>query len=516
MSSSETFSAVDASTGASLEPRFCAASLADVDAACTAAHRAFDAFRETKLEERAQFLECIADNIADIGDSLIECAVKETGLPQQRLIGERARTMNQLRFFAEVVREGSWMTLRIDTADPERTPPRPDLRMRKIAVGPVAIFGASNFPLAFSVAGGDTASAFAAGCPVVVKGHPAHPGVSELVARAITQAVADCGLPPGVFSFLTGPSHELGTSLVANPHIKAVGFTGSRTAGLALCAVAAARPEPIPVFAEMSSINPVFLLPGALQSDAESIAKAFITSVTLGAGQFCTNPGIVFAVGGADLDRFIAAASEALSNSVAQTMLTAGIHEAYESGVAVLTTASGVRLVAEGKVGDGRCQAHAALLVTDVDTFQQDSRLAKEVFGPASIVVAARDAQSLVDIVDTLEGQLTASIHMRPVDTHLAGRLVTALEDKVGRIIANGWPTGVEVTHAMVHGGPFPATSDSRTTSVGSLAIERFLRPICYQDFPAALLPKTLQDERDAIERLVDGIHTGTAATNGQ
>jgi alpha-ketoglutaric semialdehyde dehydrogenase len=508
-SGSDTFRALDASTGATLDPPFFVAGVADADHACAAAWDAFSVFRDTNLEERAAFLEAIAENIEGIGDALIVRAMTETGLPRQRLEGERLRTVNQLRFFADVVRGGRWLGLRTDTAQPERTPPRPDLHLRKIPVGPVAVFGASNFPLAFSVAGGDTAAAFAAGCPVVVKGHPAHPGVSELVARAIGRAVADRALPPGVFSFLAGPDHELGRALVANPHIKAVGFTGSRAAGLELCAVAAARPEPIPVYAEMSSVNPVFLLPGALQECAEDIARDFVSSVTLGAGQFCTNPGLVFAAESPDLERFLAAAAEALAACAAQTMLTSDILQAYENGIARLARTSGVERRAEGPDTDDPCRGRAALFVTDAETFKADARLGREVFGPVSVLVRVGDPEALIAAVDTLEGQLTASVHMRTTDIALASRLIPLLEQKAGRIIANGWPTGVEVSHAMVHGGPFPATSDSRTTSVGSLAIERFLRPVCYQNVPQALLPETLRDIDTGIERLVDGARVG-------
>jgi alpha-ketoglutaric semialdehyde dehydrogenase len=511
----ETYRAFDAATGTPLEPPFHVASLTDVDRACELAAHAFDTFRETGVEERARFLEAVADNIAGSGDELIVRAMAETGLPRLRLEGERARTIGQLRLFAGVVRQGSWLTLRVDTAQPERTPRRPDLRMRKVALGPVAIFGASNFPLAFSVAGGDTASALAAGCPVVVRGHAAHPGVGELVARAIAQAVVDCRLPPGVFSYVTGPAHEIGKALVANPHIKAVGFTGSRAGGIALCAVAAARPEPIPVYAEMSSVNPVFLLPGALEQDADNMAKGFVASVTQGAGQFCTNPGLILAIAGAGLDRFISAADSALSGCNAQTMLTPGIHHAYVDAVAWLARTHGVQTRSRGYDPAGPHQAQAALFVTDASTFRQNPRLGQEVFGPSAILVRVNDAESLLGLVDTLEGQLSATIHMREADFALAGRLLPALEHKAGRIIANGWPTGVEVAHAMVHGGPFPATSDSRTTSVGSLAIERFLRPICYQDVPGALLPGALRDGDGRFERLVDGVRVGPDAARG-
>jgi alpha-ketoglutaric semialdehyde dehydrogenase len=505
----DTYRALDAASLGPLEPPFEASAFADVEHACELAARAFDEFREIDLEHRAAFLEAIADNIAAIGDELIVRAMAETGLPRPRLEGERARTIGQLRLFASVVRQGEWLALRIDPENPSRTPRRPDLRLRKIPLGPVAIFGASNFPLAFSVAGGDTASALAAGCPVVVRGHPAHPGVGELVARAIASAVTDRALPSGVFSFLTGPSHEIGKALVANRHIKAVGFTGSRSGGLALCAVAAARPEPIPVFAEMSSVNPVFLLPGALHDDAESIAKGYVASLTLGAGQFCTNPGLIFAATGADLDRFVAAAADELASCNPQTMLTAGIHAAYEDGVARLGNAPGVRARGRGLGTTGPNQACGALFVTDAATFARNPSLAEEVFGPSSILVRAERPESLLGLVDALEGQLSATLHMREADFPLASRLLPALERKVGRIIANGWPTGVEVAHAMVHGGPFPATSDSRTTSVGSLAIDRFLRPVCYQDIPGELLPDALRDGDTRFERLVDGVRVG-------
>ena len=508
----DTYRALDAATGAALEPAFHAADAAAIDRACDAAAHAFDAFRDSSLEERAGLLESIADNIAAIGDELIVRAMAETALPRPRLEGERARTIAQLRLFAHVVRQGSWLTLRIDSAQPARSPRRPDLRLRKIPLGPVAIFGASNFPLAFSVAGGDTASALAAGCPVVVRGHPAHPGVGELVARVIAQSVVDRGLPGGTFSYVTGPEHAIGRALVANPHIKAVGFTGSRAGGLALCAVAAARPEPIPVYAEMSSVNPVVLLPGALQTDPESIAQGFVTSLTLGAGQFCTNPGLVFAVASPGLDRFVAAAGAALMGCSAQTMLTPAIQRAYEEATASVSCTHGVQTVGRGHAVSGPNQARGALFVTDAPTFRQNPRLAQEVFGPSAILVRVDDPETLLSLVETLEGQLSATIHLRETDYSFAAKLITALERKVGRIIANGWPTGVEVAHAMVHGGPFPATSDSRTTSVGSLAIERFLRPVCYQDLPSDLLPQVLRDGDRRFERLVDGARVGPAA----
>jgi NADP-dependent aldehyde dehydrogenase len=501
-----TFRAVNPATGELLEPAFAFAGPDDVEQACHLAWEAFPIYRSTGLKERAQFLETIAANVMEIGDALIERAAAETGLPRARLEGERARTIGQLKLFADVVRGGEWLDVRIDTALPERKPlPRPDLRERHIPLGPVAVFGASNFPLAFSVAGGDTASALAAGCPVVVKGHPAHPGTGELVGRAIQAAAKSCGLPEGVFSLLLGEI-ETGSVLVANPHIKAVGFTGSRGGGMALVRIAAGRPEPVPVYAEMSSINPVYLLPAALAARAETIGREFVASLTMGAGQFCTNPGLVFGLAGPDLDRFLGSAAAALTACEPQPMLTPGIHKAYESGVQSLSEHNRVETIARGRVGDGINQGQGAIFATDAESFMADERLGHEVFGSSSIVVSCPDTDTLISVSNSLEGQLTATVQMEPADASIARRLVPILEHKVGRILANGWPTGVEVGHAMVHGGPFPATSDSRTTSVGSLAIRRFLRPVCYQDLPPDLLPIELLDENPfKVPRLLDG-----------
>jgi NADP-dependent aldehyde dehydrogenase len=502
----DTFRAIDASTGETIAPDFYGAGAAEAERACALAWAAFPIYREASLEARARFLEAIADNIMAVGDELIVRAMAETGLPRGRLEGERGRTVGQLRLFAAVVRQGDWLGLRIDPALPERKPlPRADLRLRRIPVGPVVVFGASNFPLAFSTAGGDTASALAAGCPVVVKGHRAHPGTGELVGQAIQKAVADCGLPEGVFSLLGGTSRELGQGLVTDPRIKAVGFTGSRGGGMALSALAAARREPIPVFAEMSSVNPVFLLPAALKARAEAIGQGYIASLTLGAGQFCTNPGLVFAVDGPDLDRFIDAAEAAMAAAQSAVMLTPGIHAAFEEGVAAVEVQDGVAVRARSCEAAGPHHGQGALFETDLATFQKNPVLSEEVFGASSIVVRCPDAASLATVAPLLEGQLTATLHMEAEDAPIAQRLLPDLELKAGRILANGWPTGVEVSHAMVHGGPFPATSDSRATSVGTLAIDRFLRPVCYQDIPQALLPESLRDGETDMRRLVDG-----------
>jgi NADP-dependent aldehyde dehydrogenase len=500
-----TFRAINPATGAKLEPAFAFAGREEVARACELAGQAFHIYRETGLEERARFLEAIAANILEIGPALIERASAETGLPRARIEGERARTVGQLRLFADVVRKGEWLDLRIDPALPNRQPlPRPDLRLRNVALGAVAVFGASNFPLAFSVAGGDTASALAAGCPVVVKGHPAHPGTGELVGQAVQNAVASSGLPEGVFSLLLGEI-ETGTLLVENSHIKAVGFTGSRGGGMALARIAANRPESIPVYAEMSSINPVYLLPAALSARAEAIGREFVASLTMGAGQFCTNPGLVFGIQGANLDRFLNAAAEALKTSEPQPMLAPGIHKAYEAGVKALSEHNRVETIARGRVGEGIAQGSGALFATDAQSFMDDERLGQEVFGSSSIVVRCPDVETLLSLSEKLEGQLTATLQMEKADSDIAQRLLPILELKAGRILANGWPTGVEVAHAMVHGGPFPATSDGRTTSVGTLAIRRFLRPVSYQNLLQELLPETLRDDAVHLPRLIDG-----------
>lgn len=500
------FQASDAATGAPLGQTYSEANAADVAAAAAQAAAAAPAFAAVAPEGRARLLEAAAEAIEAIGDGLIVMAMAESGLPRGRLEGERGRTCSQLRLFAAELRRGAWLDVTIDRAMPERAPPRPDLRRMNQALGPVAVFGASNFPLAFSVAGGDTAAALAAGCPVIVKGHPAHPGTGELVARAVAGAVAACGLEPGVFSYLPGSSRELGAALVADPRIKAVGFTGSRGGGLALARIAASRPEPIPVYAEMSAVNPVILLPGALADGAEALAAGFVGSLTLGAGQFCTNPGLLLAVAGEGLDRFRAAAAEALAASAPQVMLTPGIASAYAGGVAALAGHSAVARV-------GSCYAEpaggagAALFETDLASFLADPALGNEVFGAAALLVRCRDLAELERAVDHLEGQLTATVHAAASDGPAAARLLPRLAEKAGRVLANGWPTGVEVCHAMVHGGPFPATTDGRSTSVGTLAMQRFLRPVCWQNIADALLPPALQEANPwQLPRTVNGV----------
>ena len=503
----EPFYAINPATGAKGDVAFSSAMPAEVEEAAALADAAFETFSTLSPEARATFMESVADNIVAIGDLLIETAMAETGLPRARLECERGRTVGQLRLFASYVRLGDWLDATIDKALPERAPlPRADLRRVNHSVGPVAVFGASNFPLAFSVAGGDTAAAFAAGSPVVVKGHSAHPGTGELVARAIQAAVKSCGLHEGVFSYLPGNNRALGGSLVADPRIKAVGFTGSRGGGTALMKIAAERPEPIPVYAEMSSINPVVLLPGALASRAEAMGTAFVGSLTMGSGQFCTNPGLVIALDGPDLDTFVAAAAAALSGAAPQVMLTPGIHDAYEKGVAALAGAPGVTTVARGTDPEGCNRGQAAFFSTDSATFSSNPVLAEEVFGSSSVLIRCSSIEEIIATIAGLEGQLTATLQIGEGDEGDAAKLLPTLSRKVGRILTNGWPTGVEVTHAMVHGGPFPSTADGRSTSVGTLAMMRFLRPVCYQDVPDALLPAALQDANPwGLTRRIEG-----------
>ena len=509
VATAQTFRAANPATASELEPPFSSAGDAEVQRACQLASEAFDKYRALDCEARARFLETIGDRIMALGDELLERANSESGLPIARLTGERARTVNQLRLFADELRKGGWQGVRIDPAMPDRKPlPRADLRQRKVPLGPVVVFGASNFPLAFSVAGGDTASALAAGCPVIVKGHSAHPGTSELVAQAITEAVAACGLHPGVFSLLNGNSRALGAGLVADSRIKAVGFTGSRGGGVALMKIAAARHEPIPVYAEMSSVNPVLLLPGALAARAEALGKEFVASLTMGSGQFCTNPGLVFALEGPHVDTFIASASAALGGSAPQVMLTAGIHDAYQKGVERLAANKSVKTIARGADQQGKNCGRGALFSVAASELPANPEVMEEVFGASSVIVRCANEAALLDVLEKLEGQLTATLHVTEEDHALALSLIPTLERKAGRLLANGWPTGVEVSHAMVHGGPYPSTSDGRSTSVGTLAIERFLRPVCYQDIPDALLPHVLRrGNQSSLPHRLDGVY---------
>ena len=502
-----TIRAFNPATGTELEPDFRSGNESDVDRACMLAQYAFDSYRETSLETRAQFLRLIAKEIRELGNALVDRASAETGLTRARIEGERGRTVGQLELFASIVSDGRWIGATFDSPLPEQKPqPRPDLRLRKIALGPIAVFGASNFPLAFSVAGGDTASALAAGCPVVVKAHSSHLGTSELVGRAIQSAVAACGLHEGVFSLLLGQGKTIGQALVKHPAIRGVGFTGSRLGGTTLMRIAADRSEPIPVYAEMSSVNPILLFPRALQTNAEAIAKGFVDSVTLGVGQFCTNPGVVLGMSGEGLERFKRAAAEEISSRHAAAMLSPTIHSAYQRGVERLKSAKDVIGLAQVDSSECGCLGGPALFSVVARQLLADPDLAEEVFGPSSILVECETLREMRSVVECLPGQLTASLFIDGSDVEMARTMMPLLERKVGRIICNGYPTGVEVSFAMVHGGPFPATSDSRVTSVGATSIERFLRPVCYQNVPAALLPDSLQDANPLnIWRLRDG-----------
>ncbi|MFM0617456.1 aldehyde dehydrogenase (NADP(+)) [Paraburkholderia nemoris] len=508
------FRALDPSTGEVLEPAFGSAQESDVARACELARSAFDSYRNTPPGVRANFLEAIAENIVALGETLVLRACAETGLPRARIEGERGRTVAQLRLFASRARGGDGIDARIDRPLPERQPlPRADIRMQRIAVGPVAVFGASNFPLAFSVAGGDTASALAVGCPVVVKAHPAHPGISELVGRAIQAAVQAHGLPEGVFSLLFDDGFVAGAALVAHPAIKAVGFTGSRRGGVALMKIAAARAEPIPVYAEMSSINPVFLFPGALAARGKELAIGFVESLTLGVGQFCTNPGLVLGVAGTAFEQFREDAAALLATRSAGVMLTPGIAAAYAGSIDRLNDHPVARGAGrgEGEGGAASARAQAALYAVDADNLLADASLGEEVFGPCALLVACRDVVQMREVAEHFEGQLTATLQFDEADDNAARTLLPVLERKAGRIVANGWPTGVEVCDAMVHGGPYPATSDGRSTSVGTAAIERFLRPVCYQNLPQALLPDALRDANPLrVPRRVDGALAGS------
>ncbi len=478
----QSFTGFNPATGEPLLPVFYEADPAEIDQAAVLAEQAFQTYRKTGGADKALFLDAIAEEILALDSELIETACLETALPEARIIGERGRTVGQLRLFSAMLRDGTWKNEIIDPAQPDRQPlPKPDLRQVQIPIGPVAVFGASNFPLAFSVAGGDTVSALAAGCPVVFKAHPAHPATCELVGRAILKAAARTGMPEGVFSMIQGISHEVGMRLVQHPQIKAVGFTGSFKGGKALFDLAARRPEPIPVYAEMGSSNPVFFLPRALEKNTDRLAQAFANSVTLGTGQFCTNPGLFVAL--KSNEAFLTAVAEQLNKITVGPMLTAGIRQAFLQGIDDLTKQDGIALVTPVLPED----VAPTLLKTTVSKAIAQPRFTEEVFGPSTIGIIAEDKQAVLAFAKSLQGHLTATIHGTEEDIEEYKELAEILTWKVGRLIFNGFPTGVEVSPAMVHGGPFPATTNSRSTSVGTAAIYRFTRPVCFQDFPEGL-----------------------------
>ncbi|HEU5233311.1 MAG TPA: aldehyde dehydrogenase (NADP(+)) [Terriglobales bacterium] len=498
------FRAMNPLTGQTVPPDFHRTDAADVDRAARLAKSAFRSYRRWTGKQKASLLKQVASAIEALGQELIDRTALETALGQDRLKGELARTCNQLRLFASVVEEGSWVNARIDLADPNRKPlPKADIRSMLRPIGPVAVFGASNFPLAFSVAGGDTASALAAGNPVVAKAHPAHPGASEMVGRAIIEACHAGGAPEGTFSLLFDSGTEVGSKLVQHPAIKAGGFTGSRTGGRALMNLAAARPDPIPFFAEMSSTNPVFVLPHAAAERAEQIATGLYGSFTLGAGQFCTKPGLVLLGPNQGSERLSAKLRELTSAASDHVLLTAGICKSYEQGLAQRTK---LRQISSSRPKDAGFRAATTLFEAEMDDVLSEHDLADELFGPSTLIVRYQRREKLLRFAEGLEGHLTATIHGTEQDLRDYADLVEILEHKVGRLVFNGYPTGVEVSHAMVHGGPYPSTSDSRFTSVGTLAILRFARPVCFQNFPDAALPQELQNGNPlGIWRTVNG-----------
>lgn len=493
--STTTFQAKNPATGETLEPSYPLNSKVEVDRACNLAANAFATYRRTSPSERAAFLRAIAENLEAMGEAITARFVAESGLPAGRAEGERARTAGQLRLFANEIEKPTWNRPVIEHANPDRTPlPKPDTRLRYVPLGPVAVFGPANFPLAFTVAGGDSASALAAGCPVVVKAHSSHPGVSELVGLAISQAAQNTGMPEGVFSLLYGSGREIGATLVQHPAIKAVGFTGSESVGRSLFNLAAARPEPIPVFAEMSSINPVLFLEGALAEKTEALADGLATSLTMGVGQFCTNPGLILLPKSETAATFAGLLKEKLAAQAAQTMLNAGTCRSYQDGMERLNSAHGVEalLPPQAATGEGRCDVSPALFRVSAADFIAEKNLHEEVFGPTTLLVSCEGVSDMNAVLEALGGQLTISLHATEAELAAQPELLSLCEIKAGRLVANGFPTGVEVCDSMVHGGPYPATTDGRFTSVGTRALDRFLRPVCYQGFPGAALPEEL------------------------
>jgi alpha-ketoglutaric semialdehyde dehydrogenase len=504
------FKAINPLTSGLLDGDFFPAQQNDVDEALKQAVSAFAVYKNIDKDRKAAFLRAIASEILDLGDTLIERACAESGLPVGRIQGERGRTVGQLNMFADLVAEGSWVEAIIDNELPDRQPAaRPDIRRMLVAMGPVVVFGASNFPLAFSVAGGDTASALASGCPVIVKAHSAHPGTSALVASAIQKAAVATEMPEGVFSMLFDNGYEIGAQLVKHPKTKAVTFTGSFKGGMALTQLAAERAVPIPVFAEMGSINPVLLLPAALETRAEKIAEQYAGSITMGAGQFCTNPGLLLGISSSGLNRFKNTLAEKIAEISSATMLTSGICQNYQTLTAEMLEQSEVTLLVKSdkSLADASNQALATIAEVSAKDFLANPKLKEEVFGPWSLLVVAENAEELETVLEYVGGQLTLSVMAEDEELSTYQSLLEKAEDITGRILLNGVPTGVEVCAAMQHGGPFPATNDSRFTSVGTTAIRRFVRPLSWQNWNKKLLPAALQDGNPlGIWRMVDNV----------
>ncbi|MFK7742614.1 MAG: aldehyde dehydrogenase (NADP(+)) [Planctomycetota bacterium] len=513
--SGEAFHGLDPHSGEQHKPDYCEASPEQIQRACAAAAAAAPVFAARGAKVRAELLRAIGDGLAALGDELVQRVQAETALPTARIEGERARTVMQLQQFAALVEEGSWVDARIDHGDPKRAPmPKPDLRRMFVPLGPVVVFGASNFPLAYSVAGGDTASALAAGCPVIVKGHPAHPGTSELVGRVVQAAVQRLGLPEGVFSLLHGNSHEIGGALVRAPEVQAVGFTGSHAGGRALHDLAAARPRPIPVFAEMGSANPVVILPNALRDRGAEVAEQLVSSALLAQGQFCTSPGLVMWLHGEGGEAFSSVLRERLVKSSAGPAVHPTIRQAYDRAMQDVAKLPVEVDHAEAQSGGGDAGASKgasevcpALLRATPQALLDNPRLRSEIYGPALLAVPCRTVEEMQQVVDSLEGHLTATVHGDGDDFASSQGVIDALRNRVGRLIANGVPTGVEVSPAMVHGGPYPAASDARFSAVGATSITRWVRPACWQDWPQDQLPEQLRDSNPlGIERLVNGV----------
>lgn len=504
---SKAFQAINPATNEALDDVYYNTSNEEIDQIVNQAKVDFQSYNKKSNTEIADFLDQIGEEIMNLGDRLIERCHLETALPIGRLQGERGRTVNQLKLFAAVVREGSWVDARLDTAQPDRIPfPKPDIRHMLRPLGPVAVFGASNFPLAFSVAGGDTASALAAGCTVVVKGHPAHPGTSVLVAEAISKAIKKTNMPEGTFSLIQGNTIEVGGTLVKHPDIKAVGFTGSFKGGKALFDIANDRPEPIPVFAEMGSTNPVFFLPEVLKEKTNTLAKGLAGSIALGVGQFCTNPGLAFVQKSDGSELFTKALIDEVRATPSGTMLTPAISETFANGLNKTKAINGVEELAKGVISNSVNSAEARVFKTSIENFYRNADLAEENFGPSSILIEANSKEEILEAARSLEGHLTATVHGTEADLEHYKELFDVLEQKVGRIIVNGYPTGVEVCHAMVHGGPYPATTAPQSTSVGTNAIKRFVRPVSFQNYPQNLLPLVLRDDNEMnLWRLVNG-----------
>ncbi|RIA08536.1 NADP-dependent aldehyde dehydrogenase [Flavobacteriaceae bacterium MAR_2010_72] len=492
------------------KPIFTEATQEEINEAVHLATAAFKTFRSISRLKKADFLNVVADEILALDDELIETYCSESGLPEGRAKGERGRTVGQLRMFADLVLEGAWIEATIDTAEPERQPlPKPDIRKMLVPLGPVVVFGASNFPLAYSTAGGDTAAAFAAGCPVIVKSHPMHSGTGELVASAIIKAAKRTGMPNGVFSNLNSSGIEVGSQLVKHPGVKAVGFTGSIRGGRALYDLAAQRDEPIPVFAEMGSVNPVVILPEALKNRSVSLAKTYAGSITLGTGQFCTNPGLLLGIKSEGLSEFIKNLSDEIIKIEPSCMLHPNIIGAYEKNKQKAMSQANLRVAADYELDVQTNYARQAITTVEGKTFLENPNLHQEVFGPYSIVVQCENTAQLTDLISKLEGQLTGTLIADENEASQYPELISALQNRVGRLIFNGAPTGVEVCPSMTHGGPYPASTDSRFTAVGIHSIKRWVRPFSYQDWPNDLLPDELKNENPlGILRHLNGMLT--------